>query len=102
MKNLLATMAPVARTFKSLVLGAALKTAKFAPKVLAGTAAAVAAAAVPAVTVTSCTNPAGHEESQFEPSVGNHGGVNFFIENGVDRDAFISEIQAIMEHPSSA
>jgi len=34
----------------------------------------------------------------FDPFVGNHGGVNFFIEEGVDRGAFISEIQAILLH----
>ena len=38
----------------------------------------------------------------FDPSVGNHGGINFFIEEGVDRGAFISQIQATLPHPGFA
>jgi len=39
------------------------------------------------------------EVPQFNPSVGNHGGINFFIQEGVDRDAFLADIQLVLTNP---
>ena len=73
-------LAPMAQKAKGILLAAALKTAKFAPKLAMG-AAALGTVAAPAALLTACP----HEPEVDLNHIGKHGGIEVRVADGVDR-----------------
>ena len=52
-----------------------------------------------AVALAACGGTASPANGNgFDPFVGNHGGINFFIQEGVDREEFLQQIQVVIQN----